>query len=88
MAYPDPPPEGFGTRLKRLASEKDLSNKALARVTGVHEVTVSRWMGGQEPKAVAFVKLFRALEVEPEYLLADLWRETPDQVFPVADRHP
>jgi len=69
LAYPDPPAESFGTRLKRLAKEKGLSNKDLARITGAHEVTVSRWMGGQEPKGEALLTLADALEVSPTLLL-------------------
>lgn len=86
LAYPDPPAENFGTRLKRLAKEKGLSNKDLVRVTGAHEVTVSRWMGGQEPKGVALIRLSRLLDVTPEYLLADLWTEPARQFFPKTRR--
>lgn len=69
LAYPDPPPENFGKRLKRLAKEMGLSNKALAQETGAHEVTVSRWMGGQEPKGATLLSLAAVLKVTPDYLL-------------------
>lgn len=69
LAFPDPPPEDFGRRLKRLAKERGLSNKALAEQTGAHIVTVSRWMGGQEPKGATLLKLAAVLGVTPDYLL-------------------
>lgn len=69
MAYPDPPPEDFGKRLKRLAKERGLSNIDLAEKTGAHIVTVSRWMGGQAPKGESLVILADVLDVPPKYLL-------------------
>ena len=69
LAYPDPPPEDFAKRLKRLAKERGLNNKALAGLTGAHIVTVSRWMGGQEPETLALLILARLLDVSPDYLL-------------------
>lgn len=70
MAYSDPPPEDFGARLKRLAKERGLSNKALAEKTGAHETTVSRWMGGQAPRGVTLVVLGEILDVTPAELIA------------------
>lgn len=69
MGYPDPPPEDFGKRLKRLSKTMGLSNKALAKETGAHEVTVSRWMGGQVPEAPTLLTLARLLKVSPDQLL-------------------
>lgn len=69
MAYSDPPPEDFGKRLKRLARERGLSNKALAKETGAHEVTVSRWMGGQVPESPTLLSLARLLGVTPDELM-------------------
>lgn len=80
LAYPDPPPEDFGRRLKRLARERGLSNKALADLTGAHIVTVSRWMGGQEPKGAALLALAKLLDVTPDYLLKGEKATNPQSV--------
>lgn len=69
LAYPEPPPEDFGTRLKRLAGAKGYTNRALAKLTGAHEVTVSRWMAGVVPETRTLLVLAEALEVPPSYLL-------------------
>jgi transcriptional regulator with XRE-family HTH domain len=71
LVYPDPPPEDFGTRLKRLAKERGLSNKALAKQTGAHEVTVSRWMTGaiEAPQGETLLRLAEIFDVSPSLLL-------------------
>lgn len=69
LAYPDPPPETFGQRLKRLAKAKGYTNRALAKETGAHETTVARWMMGTVPEGPTLAILIRLLDVSLDYLL-------------------
>lgn len=63
------PAEGFGDRLKRLVKLRGLNNGDIAQGTGVHIVTVSRWMAGQKPKGEALLDLARLLQISPDILL-------------------
>lgn len=69
LAYPDPPPEDFGLRLKRLAKAKGLKGKDIAARTGAHFTTVSRWMAGTTPDTEYLLALAGLLNVSPNYLL-------------------
>ena len=44
-----PFPEGFGERLERLMAMADLSRQDLARLFGVTERTVQKWLNGGTP---------------------------------------
>lgn len=74
LAYPDPPPETFGARLRRLARSKGLKNYDLEKATGAHYVTVSRWMSGKVPSGPALAVLCGLLDVDINYLLEPLGR--------------
>lgn len=60
----------FGKRLKVLIDSKNVSAAQLARMTGISEATISRYLSGQyEAKQGNIFKISQALLVSPDYLL-------------------
>jgi transcriptional regulator with XRE-family HTH domain len=63
------------TELKRLRKERHLTQEALAKLAGLHYLTVGVWErggtrnSGNQPRWETIVSLARALNVEPEALL-------------------
>ncbi len=49
-----PFPEDFGERLKRLMAMADLSRQDLARLFGVTERTVQKWLNGGTPSGGSY----------------------------------
>lgn len=90
LPYPEPPPETFGQRLKRLAKANGYTNRALAELTGAHETTVARWMMGRVPEPDSLVVLTRVLRVSLDYLLHGNGGDTPaaEAKFPPRDPLP
>ena len=60
----------FGKRLRSLMDTKNVSAAQLARMTGISEATISRYLSGQyEAKQGNIFKISNALLVSPDYLL-------------------
>ena len=60
----------FGKRLRFLIESKNVSAAQLARMTGISEATISRYLSGQyEAKQGNIFKISQALLVSPDYLL-------------------
>lgn len=60
----------FGKRLRSLMDTKSVSAAQLARMTGISEATISRYLSGQyEAKQGNIFKISNALLVSPDYLL-------------------
>lgn len=60
----------FGKRLRVLMGKKNVSAAQLARMTGISEATISRYLSGQyEAKQGNIFKISQALLVSPDYLL-------------------
>lgn len=54
----------FGTRLKRFMQEKNMTQRKLAKATGLTDVTISRYTNGTRlPGADELLKLSNALSV-------------------------
>ena len=51
---PPPWPEDFGERLERLMAMAGLSRQDLARLFGVTERTVQKWLGGGKPSGGSY----------------------------------
>jgi transcriptional regulator with XRE-family HTH domain len=66
----------FGSNLKRIISEKDISQASVARKLGTSPMQVSRWITGRNaPPLKTFCELCRVLQVKPgvffEEIIAD-----------------
>jgi len=61
--------ETFGTRLKRLRIERQLSPKQMSLMTGTPLSTYREWEAGRQIKGQPYVNLARALEVSLYELL-------------------
>lgn len=60
--------EGFGTRMRESMDAARLRPGELARVCGVHSVTVSRWRRGELPDDLRLPQLAQCLGVAVEWL--------------------
>jgi len=59
------PPSGFGEGLRRIRTEKGLTQKALAEAAGLHPNTVAKMERGEvEPSWQAVLAFSKALEVD------------------------
>jgi len=68
-------PEGFPAKLRRLRRQKFLSQAELARLAGLHKLTIQRLERGKtSPYARTIRQLAAVLEVPPEQLAS------PDEV--------
>lgn len=61
--------EQFGSRLKRLRQEKQLSTKQMSLMTGIPISTYREWEAGRQVLGQPYVKLAQALEVNVYELL-------------------
>lgn len=60
----------FGTRLKRFMQEKNMTQRKLAKATGLTDVTISRYTNGTRlPGADELLKLSNALSVSADDLI-------------------
>lgn len=60
----------FGTRLKRFMQEKNMTQRKLAKATGLTDVTISRYTNGTRlPGADELLKLSNALSVSVDDLI-------------------
>ena len=64
--------ETFIKRVEGKLREKQITQKKLAEILGVSEVTVSRWLNGERnPTMETVEKIASVLETTPAYLLSD-----------------
>ena len=60
----------FGDNLSLLRKEKNMEQKALAKVLGVSEQTISRWENNVvEPDIKSLIKIANYFDVTTDYLL-------------------
>lgn len=69
--------ESFGTRLKRLRTEKQLTAKQMSLMTGIPLSTYREWENGRQIKGQPYVNLAHALDVSLYELLTG---ESPPRV--------
>ena len=64
----------FGTKLKRLLEEKNITQTKLAEMLDCRQSIISRWIKGisANPKKETIDKLANALNVSPSYFLEDI----------------
>lgn len=92
QAVPQPPPapaetgESFGTRLRRLRKERDLSLVGLAKMLGVTKPTIWYWENDQaRPRPKSLAALAAILEVPVDELVPAEWAaEVPEPLTPTA----
>lgn len=86
-------PQGFPSRLVRLRADAGMTQRDLAKVSGVSLPQIGRYeTGTSKPRMTAIVKLAKALNVSTEELLDsdsepemfELTIETPSKTFPLA----
>lgn len=78
-------PKGFPARLLRLRAEAGLTQKELAKASGVSLPQIARYERGESaPRLTALVKLARALEVDVEDLQSKEEPETIDFRYSIA----
>ena len=69
----------FGEILKKYRLEAGLSQDALAKRAGMHNTTISYYeVGRRKPTILTLFILARALEVQPEVMIAELRKMKPD----------
>ena len=62
--------ETFGQRLKRVRTEKGISQLKLSKLANIHNTHISRYeKGTARPNADTLMRLANALDVAPTYLL-------------------
>ena len=60
----------FRKRLKKELETRRITQRYLAQITGLTEVSISRYITGDRvPKANVLLKICKALHVSPDYLL-------------------
>ena len=60
----------FGTRLRELRLEKNLTQKQLAEVFNVHHTSIRDWeIRGKQPSYETLCKLAKFFEVTADYIL-------------------
>ena len=77
--------ETFIKRVEGKLREKQITQKKLAEILGVSEVTVSRWLNGERnPTMETVEKIASVLETTPAYLLSDgELQPAPKQTDPI-----
>jgi len=64
------PPDGFGTRLRSLRKQKNLSQTELAELVGLHFTNISRYERGiAQPTVETLRRLAEILGVSSDYLM-------------------
>ena len=68
-------------RMKELISQKGLSQKQLAKISGLTESTISHYVRGERvPRGVNLIKIAKALDTTTDYLLGNEENEDFDYV--------
>ena len=68
-------------RMKELISKKGISQKQLAKISGLTESTISRYVRGERiPRGVNLIKIAKALDTTADYLLGNEENEDFDYV--------
>lgn len=77
----------FIERLQKIINKKDITQRELAKLTGVTEVTISRYLSGErKPRIEIISKIAEVLNVSIDYLLGNSDNPTPiDQKEPSID---
>lgn len=58
----------YNTRLiKEKAVKEGYTNKQIAKIIGVHEVTISKWINGNIGNIEKFIDLCKLLDIEIEF---------------------
>lgn len=68
-------------RMKELISQKGISQKQLAKISGLTESTISHYVRGERvPRGVNLIKIAKALDTTTDYLLGNEENEDFDYV--------
>ena len=68
-------------RMKELISKKGISQKQLAKISGLTESTISHYVRGERiPRGVNLIKIAKALDTTTDYLLGNEENEDFDFV--------
>ena len=68
-------------RMKELISKKGISQKQLAKISGLTESTISHYVRGERiPRGVNLIKIAKALDTTADYLLGNEENEDFDYV--------
>lgn len=68
-------------RMKELISKKGISQKQLAKISGLTESTISHYVRGERiPRGVNLIKIAKALDTTTDYLLGNEENEDFDYV--------
>lgn len=68
-------------RMKELISKKGISQKQLAKISGLTESTISHYVRGERiPRGVNLIKIAKALDTTADYLLGNKENEDFDYV--------
>ena len=68
-------------RMKELISKKGISQKQLAKISGLTESTISNYVRGERiPRGVNLIKIAKALDTTTDYLLGNEENEDFDYV--------
>jgi transcriptional regulator with XRE-family HTH domain len=74
----------FSSRLQRRMNDLSLNQVSLSKAIGVSQNAIWKWIQGKShPAGIVTLKLARALQVTPEYLLGAT--DDPTQIFRPAD---
>jgi transcriptional regulator with XRE-family HTH domain len=62
--------DSFGHRLKNVLTERNMMQKDLAKIAGVNEIAISRYIhGGRIVSVPILIEICKALNVSADYLL-------------------
>jgi transcriptional regulator with XRE-family HTH domain len=63
----------FGRRLRRLRTERGITQDRLAQITGLHRTTIGLWERGEkEPRLATILRLAHGIDVTPDKLVMNL----------------
>ena len=80
--------EVFVTRLQEILEDKDITQRELAKLIGVTEVTISRYVSGERSPRVEIVsKIADILNVTTDYLLGRTDIKNPYEIQTIAAHH-
>ena len=75
-------------RMKELISKKGISQKQLAKISGLTESTISHYVRGERiPRGVNLIKIAKALDTTTDYLLGNEENEDFDYVKSLIERN-